>query len=337
MNKKIVYGALWIIGCWLTGCTILFTTSIYTRWFDNTTICNTIPTAILWSKATKNNGSTIDITNKQTNSCNIDPISLYVQNSIPIKIWLPIDTAKKAPVILFSHGYALDCSWYSFIINDLVAHGYIVVGIDHPHIARSVTMPNGTKIPYQKPTFIDEQNKHTKICMALDQYILNIESVYQQIAQWNNQKEHVLYNRLAIDCCIVMGHSLGGAASIAYGSYNKNISAAISLDGFYTPWNEQKTNNIPLLYLSAEPQSTHQKERLAAVQKQALKQPITIHTINGADHNAFCDAILWNKAKRWWYATIMPVGNIHSNTDIELIQKHIHTFCEQVNISIQKK
>lgn len=329
MNKKIVYGALWVVGCWLIGCTIFFTTSIYTRWFD-TTIRNTPSQAIIWSKATTNNGSSIDTTVKQTDVCKIDTISLYTQNSIPVHVYYPVDAEQQAPVVIFSHGYATDCSVYTFIINDLVAHGYVVIGIDHPGIAKKVVLPNGEKIVYQKPIFADAQDKKNKTCMALDQYITNIDQVYNQVKEWSEQADHILYNRINMQNCIVMGHSLGGAASMAYGHYNKNISGSISLDGFYAPWNTTKTNTIPCLYLSAEPKRTTQQARLAAVQAQTIQNNISLQIVPGADHNAFCDAILWNKVKRWWYATVVPVGNITAEIGVPVITNHIREFIAQV-------
>jgi len=333
MNKKIVYGALWVVGCWLTGCAIFFTASVYTRWFD-TTIRNTTSQAIIWSKAMTNNGSPIDTTIKSTDTCKtgtckIGAISLYVQDSIPVHIYYPLDAEQQTPVVIFSHGYATDCSVYTFIINDLVTHGYVVIGIDHPGIAKKVVLPNGEKIMYQKPIFADAQDKKNKTCMALDQYIANIDSVYNQLIEWNVQDGHILYNRLNMNACIVMGHSLGGAASMAYGHYNKNISGSISLDGFYAPWNTTKTNNIPCLYLSAEPKRTTQQTRLTAVQAQAIQNNISLQIITGADHNAFCDAIFWNKVKRWWYAAIVPVGNIAAEVGVPIITKHIREFIAQ--------
>jgi predicted dienelactone hydrolase len=54
------------------------------------------------------------------------------------------------PIVVFSHGNSTTSFSYTTAIEDLVSHGYVVAGVEHPYISAAVAFPSGTVIVYME-------------------------------------------------------------------------------------------------------------------------------------------------------------------------------------------
>ncbi|UOK63043.1 hypothetical protein MT997_34085 [Paenibacillus sp. OVF10] len=59
------------------------------------------------------------------------------------------DASRSYPVVLFSPGVRSARYQSMTAIEELVSHGYIVVGMDHPYTSARVTFPDGRKVSYE--------------------------------------------------------------------------------------------------------------------------------------------------------------------------------------------
>jgi predicted dienelactone hydrolase len=48
-------------------------------------------------------------------------------------IWTPIGNSRDAPAIVFSPGFGQAPANYSVMLAELASHGYVVIGVEHPH------------------------------------------------------------------------------------------------------------------------------------------------------------------------------------------------------------
>lgn len=175
---------------------------------------------------------------------------------VPVYFYYPADAAEgeKFPLVVFSHGsfgyYQSNHSTYA----ELASNGYVVVSTEHPHHSLFTTDTNGNTIivdsafmndvmsinaeNVSEETAYEYSSKWFKlraedINFALD----SIKSAAEQNAlpeYWYSQQSEDIITALSMtdtDKIGVMGHSLGGAASVSVGRTRDDISAVIDLDG----------------------------------------------------------------------------------------------------------
>ena len=169
------------------------------------------------------------------------------------------------PLVIFSHGafgyYQSNTSTYM----ELASHGYVVVSLDHPHHS-FVTKDTSGKTITVDPQFIrnsmylgsaeDGEVSEEEIFRTTREWVeLRVEDIGFVLDEIKEQAEAVKrgnfeadpdwYIKKASDArpvekvleCIdtgkigVMGHSLGGAASVTIGRIRDDVDAVIDLDG----------------------------------------------------------------------------------------------------------
>ncbi|BBH23441.1 carboxylic ester hydrolase [Paenibacillus baekrokdamisoli] len=145
-----------------------------------------------------------------------------------------LSTAKaNYPVLLFSPGVRSTRFQSMTAIEELVSHGYIVVGMDHPYTSAKVTFPDGRAIFYEpEPKFptaaeLYENNvKGVGIRAADARFVLDI------ITQWNTKDPNGLFEgKLDLDHVGIFGHSYGGATTAEALAQDKRFKAGLSLEG----------------------------------------------------------------------------------------------------------
>lgn len=60
----------------------------------------------------------------------------------------PVLDADPFPLIVFSHGNDMIGAQYTFLVEELVSHGYVVAAIDHPYDARAVLLASGSPVGF---------------------------------------------------------------------------------------------------------------------------------------------------------------------------------------------
>lgn len=187
-------------------------------------------------------------------------ISSMLWNNIPTHAYkdaLFAKDPKKFPIVLFSHGLL---GWpsdsYLSIIENIVSHGYIVVGIDHAYFNIFTQFPNNriatsfaldAQFQKMEPT---EQNKF--LIQAIDIYKADMQFVVEQLTSFSQDGQNILYSHIDLDKIAVMGHSAGGTAAIEFCRTSNLCKAAIDLDGWYDHIIGHEPLKKPLLLLFGE-------------------------------------------------------------------------------------
>lgn len=175
---------------------------------------------------------------------------------VPVYFYYPSNAAEgeKFPLVIFSHGafgyYQSNYSTYA----ELASNGYVVVSTEHPYHSLFTTDTNGNTI-IADSSFLNG-------VMAINAEGVSEETAYELSSQWFKlraddinfvidsvksaadanalpeywyaQQSEDIITALAMtdtDKIGVMGHSLGGAASVSLGRTRSDISAVIDLDG----------------------------------------------------------------------------------------------------------
>src|SRR5688572_11265260 len=64
------------------------------------------------------------------------------------------------PVIILSPGNGTNIEFYTSLASEIVSHGYIVVGLNHPYDVAAVELSNGEVAPYDKDQWLLEPSAH---------------------------------------------------------------------------------------------------------------------------------------------------------------------------------
>lgn len=175
---------------------------------------------------------------------------------VPVYFYYPANAAEgeKFPLVIFSHGsfgyYQSNHSTYS----ELASNGYVVVSTEHPHHSLYTTDTSGNTIIVDS-SFLND-------VMTINAENVSEETAYEHSSEWfrlraedinfaidsiksaaganalpefwySQQREDIITALSMTDTTKigVMGHSLGGAASVSVGRTRNDISAVIDLDG----------------------------------------------------------------------------------------------------------
>lgn len=175
---------------------------------------------------------------------------------VPVYFYYPANAAEgeKFPLVVFSHGsfgyYQSNHSTYT----ELASNGYVVVSTEHPHHSLFTTDTSGNTIIVDSSFMNDvmsinaeDVSEETAYEHSSEWFRLRAEDINFAIASiksaaganalpeyWYSQQSEDIITALSmtdIEKIGVMGHSLGGAASVSVGRTRSDISAVIDLDG----------------------------------------------------------------------------------------------------------
>ncbi|MBP2110242.1 alpha/beta hydrolase family protein [Paenibacillus silagei] len=165
---------------------------------------------------------------------------------VNVKFWYPVHAEGKYPLIVFSHGaYGVRESNAS-TFTELASHGYVVASVDHPYHSFYTQSVDG-KVTMINADYMREVNDSNK------DGIYTMEELYGLTQKWMKLRtgdmnlviDHILekaassedpvYQLIDTEHIGVIGHSMGGAASVALGRERSDVDAVVNLDApFFT-------------------------------------------------------------------------------------------------------
>ncbi|NFM30140.1 lipase [Clostridium botulinum] len=163
-----------------------------------------------------------------------------------------ISTAEpKYPVLLFSPGVRSTRFQSLTTIEELVSHGYIVVGLDHPYTSAKVTFPDGRSIFYKPDTksmTASELYKHNIGNVGIR--VADVRFLLDTLTKWNKKDPNaLLQGKLDLERIGMFGHSYGGATTAEALAQDNRLKAGVSLEGGFWGSVSQKGLKQPFMYL----------------------------------------------------------------------------------------
>jgi platelet-activating factor acetylhydrolase len=245
---------------------------------------------------------------------------------------VPVNTGKKFPVLVFSHGLGGCRNTYTSICGEMASHGMIVAAIEHNDGSASSTVRGGKVKYYEHPP-----SKEDAVLWPLrnKQLAFRSQEVMETIdllSQLNDgDDDGVKYDKTAtrlsnsIDMgnILLAGHSFGAATVINLVCKNDMFKAAIVLDPWMFPLDANLTTKTPLLSINSE--KFHWKENFVRLQTffpQDAPQENLYATIKGTAHQNQSDLpIVASKILQMsrMAGSLNPVTAIQINNEIMLV------------------
>lgn len=143
------------------------------------------------------------------------------------------------PTIIFSHGLGGVCGLNTANIEELVSHGYIVIGVNHTYSSYVTNFSDGRilyldkkfRIPLKNIIKEDMKGQVDIIVQELEVWVQDVNFVLDQVERLNINKESFLFGKLDLNRLGIFGHSLGGALAAEMCRRDSRFKAGISLDG----------------------------------------------------------------------------------------------------------
>jgi hypothetical protein len=147
----------------------------------------------------------------------------------------------KFPILLFSPGLGNMPTDYTALIEDIVSHGYIVVGVNPTDFVAATVFPNGQS----------SSNLHFLLATARHKdelerdfpiWVNDLKFVLDQTQRLNQENEGPFFNRIDFGRVGAFGHSFGGAAAIIACAKDSRVRSCSDLDG--TPRGDRSDWNL---------------------------------------------------------------------------------------------
>ena len=147
----------------------------------------------------------------------------------------PIAAGQQAyPVLVFSTGYGNLPSDYTSLIEDIVSHGYVVLGITNTYSAPVVRFPDGRVANHLAEASFPhgpEQAIRSAGDRMVQVWAADMKFAINSIAQMNSDSKNRFYGRLDLARVGLFGHSFGGAVAAEACSADTRCKAAVDIDG----------------------------------------------------------------------------------------------------------
>jgi predicted esterase len=175
-------------------------------------------------------------------------------------------TPARLPLVVFSHGLGGTSFGYTWLIENLVSHGYIVAAIEHTGAAVTVWFPDGRLVPFREAPVSansspsDQMRERMQMISAgIAEGADDVRFVLDRITELNKTgaEQFALKGRIDLSRFAAMGHSAGAEFAARACQLDDRLKACIDLDGAMVPfaalpiYPDHKTMKQPLLFLEA--------------------------------------------------------------------------------------
>jgi dienelactone hydrolase len=207
------------------------------------------------------------------------------------------------PVVIFNSGIGALSLQYATIIEDLVSHGYIVVGTDKPYSTSVVLLPDGRAVHNTGKGNpgdgrVPDADLDRTLQTVMEVWTADSRFVLDQMARLNSSDPAGKFiGRMNLNAIGVMGHSIGGATAVQFCHADSRCQAGVDIDGRLYGTGMRDGIKQPFLFLLADYKNSWSTAtcdicagiRAAAAPNQENK---LIVTMIGAQHFSFGDQIL---------------------------------------------
>jgi hypothetical protein len=147
-------------------------------------------------------------------------------------------TQPRYPVLIFSPGNQMNVAFYTAQIEDLVSHGYMVLGIDPPYESLGVLYPDGRVARYTEEGYPKQGSPNFQEEFALfykrrvDWRASDAAFALGQLEKLNSGAPPGQFKgRMDLTRVGAFGHSIGGVAAAQTCQIDRRFKACLNLDG----------------------------------------------------------------------------------------------------------
>lgn len=142
-----------------------------------------------------------------SNAKPIETLDLKIEDKarariIPIKVYLPKDTATVCPIILFSHGLGGSKDGNGFMGEHWAKRGYVAVFLQHAGSDESVWKEIELR---DRMTAMQKAASPQNMILRCD----DVKKTINQLEDWNREEKHPLLKKLDLTHIGMSGHSFG--------------------------------------------------------------------------------------------------------------------------------
>jgi predicted dienelactone hydrolase len=200
------------------------------------------------------------------------------------------------PLLVFSHGYAIDDDMgHQALMEDLASHGYIVFSMNHPYESLSAVYPDGRTILADPEAFWSLLNgTHGKLSLddQLGVWVEDGRYILDRLVEINSGEiPSTLASRLDLEKIGVFGYSFGGAMSTEVCLIDPRCKVGANMDGTQYGYVDFSLHHLrtPFMFFYSENDSGMN----SAIYQSAENWSYQV-TIHGATHASFTDKVLWS-------------------------------------------
>jgi dienelactone hydrolase len=142
------------------------------------------------------------------------------------------------PVLIFSPAWSGSLNQNTFEAEELASHGYVVVGMDHPHCTGVTVFPDGRAVTADPSLDLDVSSDaaiQDYIRKATEQvHIRSQDAVFvlNELKRLNSDdRDGRFSNKLDLEKVGIFGHSFGGTVAAQTCLMDKRFKAGLNMDG----------------------------------------------------------------------------------------------------------
>jgi predicted dienelactone hydrolase len=200
------------------------------------------------------------------------------------------------PVVIFSPGYGGMRAVYTGLATDLASRGYVVIALDHPYESAVTELADGAIAAGidNFPASGSQAERDAYMAARLNTRVADIRFTIDQLAR--PKTIGVLANHIDPEHIAVIGHSFGGAASVASAQRDPRVKAAANVDGTLYDGIWDKSLSQPFLLLDSDHVETGHSDKNKTDNKTLLANLSGTgwtFEIHRANHYSFTDAPLF--------------------------------------------
>src|ERR1700761_7545610 len=228
------------------------------------------------------------------------------------------------PVLLLNPAYQGRRTYYMYLVEDLVSHGYIVAGVDHPGIDGPIAFPDGhVSNPPPDPKFnfdiLSFAQLRTRGAELQAIQVNDDRFVLDQMERWNQDPSNFFFHHLDTDRVGALGHSIGGSVAAEDCLDDPRFKAAFDMDGSFWGPVLQAGTATPLMMIE-EDYAPHTAEELkndrAAIFDYTFDSEDDVMMsrsngyqifLHGSSHVSFTDRGLFSPFRRYSGQGTVPV------------------------------
>lgn len=267
---------------------------------------------------------------------------------------IPVSNKQKNfPLILFSQGYyfGLD-DYYTFLMENLASHGYIVVSITHPYDQVITNTADGKVIninkwrmtkaylQWKKVEFLHKKmpdtNNARQVNRILKAYLRGMKVFDRSVNLWtrdvqfvmdtleklnNGSVDHHFYGKLDFSRVGAMGQSVGGAVSGQLCYVDQRIKAGVNLDCFQFGDIYNHEMNKPFMLLQSD---SYPLWQIANRVIYSITKPFHSFNIKNSRHFIFTDCSIFPVEFNEKLRSLVGEGEKYEN--VKLINEYIVDF-----------